>query len=384
MKILHIYKDYHPVMGGIENHLKMLAEGQVQRGLDVTVLVTSLTHRTTVEEINGVRVVKAARLVHTASTPLSLSFLAWVRRLPADIVHLHFPYPPGEVTNLLLGRGRKTVITYHSDVIRQRLILALYRPLLWRVLATADQIIATSANYIHTSPYLCRMADKCVVIPLGIDLEPFNHVDHEQVANIRRRYGTPLLLFVGRLRYYKGLDTLIEAMRDIEARLLVVGSGPLEAEWRSSTERCGVADRVVFLGQIPDEVLSAYYAAADLFVLPASHRSEAFGAVLLEAMAAGVPVISTELGTGTSFVNVHGETGLVVPPRDPQALKRAIGRLLEDEALRRRLGEKAQVRAQTFSKETMVEAVIRLYKDLLSPTPGLAQRILARREKPHP
>lgn len=384
MKILHIYKDYHPVMGGIENHLKMLAEGQVQRGLDVTVLVTSLTHRTTVEEINGVRVVKAARLVHTASTPLSLSFLAWVRRLPADIVHLHFPYPPGEVTNLLLGRGRKTVITYHSDVIRQRLILALYRPLLWRVLATADQIIATSANYIHTSPYLCRMADKCVVIPLGIDLEPFNHVDHEQVANIRRRYGTPLLLFVGRLRYYKGLDTLIEAMRDIEARLLVVGSGPLEAAWRSSTERCGVADRVVFLGQIPDEVLSAYYAAADLFVLPASHRSEAFGAVLLEAMAAGVPVISTELGTGTSFVNVHGETGLVVPPRDPQALKRAIGRLLEDEALRRRLGEKAQVRAQTFSKETMVEAVIRLYKDLLSPTPGLAQRILARREKPHP
>lgn len=366
MRVLHIYKDYYPVLGGMENHIRLLAESQARQGLDVTVLVTSLGAHTEVEERAGVQVIKAARLAHVASTPLSLDFFAWLRRLQADIAHLHFPYPPGEIGNLLFQPGRRTVISYHSDVIRQRGILRFYNPLLWHVLRRADRIIAHSPQYIQSSPYLSRLADKCVLSPLGIDPAPFQNVEAERVAALRRQYGNPLLLFVGRLRYYKGLQHLLHAMTRLEARLLVVGIGPMEAEWRTLAHDLGLDDRVVFLGEVADADLPAYYHACDVFVLPASHRSEAYGLVLLEAMAAGVPVVSTELGTGTSFVNRHGETGLVVPPCDPGGLVEAVHCLLADADLRARLGAQAHARVMAeFTHDRMVARIIELYRQLL-------------------
>lgn len=365
MKILHIYKDYYPVLGGIENHIKLLAEGQVRRGHDVTVLVTNTARRTLIEERNGVRIIKAGRLANVSSAPISLSFPWHLARLQPDIAHLQFPYPPGEVANWLLGRARCTVISYQSDVVRQQGWLKLYRPLMWRVLRKADRIVASSPQYIRSSPYLSLLRDKCTVIPLGIEVERFHTADQTVVTDLRRRYRPPLLLFVGRLRYYKGLQYLIEAMRGIQARLLVVGTGPMEKEWTALVTRLGLSEQVFFLGEISDEVLPAYYHAADLFVLPASHRSEAYGLVQIEAMASGTPVICTELGTGTSYVNQNGETGLVVPPRDPVALRNAIMRLLADEALRKRMGERARARARSeFSAELMVERVLALYEEL--------------------
>jgi len=366
MRVLHVYKDYYPVLGGIENHVRLLAEEQVKRGLDVTVLVTSLNGSTRVETMNGVRLIKAARWAKIASTPLSLDLLRWMSRLEADVTHLHFPYPPGELAHLLVGRGRRTVITYHSDVVRQRVLLFLYKPMLWRVLARADRILPTSPNYIDTSPFLRQVADKCEVVPLGIDLEPFRNVDENVVSQLRRESSQPRLLFVGLLRYYKGVQYLIEAMSQVGATLWVIGSGPMEAEWRGLAARRGVLDRVKFLGEVPNADLPAYYYACDLFVLPGSQRSEAFGAVQIEAMAAGKPVICTELGTGTSFVNLHGETGLVVPPRDSDALAQAINRLLADPALRAQMGQKAKTRAQEFSKERMVERISRVYDQVLN------------------
>jgi len=371
VKVLHIYKDYDPVLGGIENHIKLLAEGQRARGLDVTVLVTNPPQagpnyrRTGRVEINGVPVIRAGRLATVASTPISLDLFRWARRLPADVVHLHFPYPLGEVANLLAG-PRPTVITYHSDVVRQQGLLRLYRPLLRRVLQRADRIIATSPVYIETSPYLRPLAYKCQVIPLGLDVNRFAQADPEKVAAIRARSGTPLLLFVGRLRYYKGLQYLIQAMTQIEARLLVVGSGPMEAEWQQLTGRLGLQDKVIFVGEVPDADLPAYYHAADLFVLPACQRSEAFGGVLLEAMAAGRPVISTELGTGTSYVNTQGETGLVVPPADPQELVLAILQLLGDPEMRHCMGQAGQARVRaTYDHNQVIDQVIAVYQAVL-------------------
>ena len=135
---------------------------------------------------------------------------------------------------------------------------------------------------------------------------------------------------MGRLRYYKGLDTLIRALPQIPARLVVAGIGPMEAEWKALAAELGVAGRISWLGEVSDDDLPALYHAADLFVLPASHKSEAFGLVQVEAMAAGLPVVCTELGTGTSYVNLHGVTGLVVSPRDPDGLAAAINALLAD------------------------------------------------------
>lgn len=365
MKVLHVYKDYYPVLGGMENHIRCLAEAQARLGLDVTVLVTNRGPRTTTEELNGVKVIKAGRLAEISSTPLSPAMPLELARLRPDITHLHFPYPPGEVSQLLLGRSRHTVMTYQSDVVRQKWLLRLYEPLLWRVLRKTERIIATTPNYVRSSPFLSRLADKCVIIPLGIDAGRFAQAPAPEVSAIRQRYGAPLLLFVGRLRYYKGLNFLIEAMPQIAAHLLVVGSGPLLAEWSALADRLGVSGRIHFVGEISDELLPAYYHASDLFVLPSTLRSEAYGLVLLEAMAAGKPVISTELGTGTSWINVHGQTGLVVPPSSAPDLAAAANLLLQDETARQEMGRRARERAfQEFPIDRMVQRVCDLYKEL--------------------
>lgn len=365
-RILHIYKDYHPVLGGIENHVRAVAEAQAAAGDDVTVLVNSLDRRTLTEQMNGVRVIKAGRLATVASTPLGVALPWQLSRQRPDLAHLHFPYPWGELSQLLLGHAPRLVITYHSDVVKQQGLLRWYRPLLWRILRRADRILATSPRYIETSPYLSALRDKCVVAPLGVETERFRDVAAARVAGLRRRFPGPLLLFVGRLRYYKGLNHLLAAMPDLPATLLIVGDGPMRAEWQAQVEQLGIARRVHFLTDVNDADLPAYYAAADIFVLPASQRSEAFGAVLLEAMASGRPLISTELGTGTSWVNQDGVTGLVTPAGDSPALAAAIRRLLDDPALRQRMGEAGRARvAAEFTFERMLERIEAVYREVL-------------------
>jgi len=368
VKVLHIYKDYYPVLGGIENHLRLLAEGLAKRGLEVTVLVTSLTGQTTSLEMNGVRVIRAGRLATLASTPLSLSLPLIVRRLKPDIAHLHFPYPWGELAHLWLGRSRRTVITYHSDIVRQRSLLRFYEPFLWRLLAKADRIIASSPQYIHTSRYLSRHKKACIAIPYGIEVSRFQKVDEEKAKEIEERYGHPLLLFVGQLRYYKGLEVLIEALTGVEARALIIGGG--DPSYKASLSRFAkekkVKGKVFFLGEKESD-LPAYYQASDLLVLPSVHRSEAFGIVQLEAMACGKPVVCTELGTGTSYVNIDGLTGLVVPPRDPAALAGAIERLLSDPRLGEEMGQRAKERVEKeFSRERMIDSTLALYEEMLA------------------
>jgi rhamnosyl/mannosyltransferase len=177
----------------------------------------------------------------------------------------------------------------------------------------------------------------------------------------------PQLLFVGRLRYYKGLDTLIAALTHINARLVVVGTGPMQGDWQALAAQTGVADRIAWLGEVPDADLPALYHLADLFVLPASHPSEAFGLVQVEAMAAGLPVVCTELGTGTTYVNRDGETGRVVPPRDPTALAAAVNDLLAAPSTRRALGAAAHARSAEFDLENMISRTLELYQRIVAP-----------------
>lgn len=367
MRVLHIYKDYYPVVGGIENHVRLLAEAQVRRGHEVTVLVTDPGLRTVRAGVNGVRIVRAGRLATVASAPLSVALPLELRRLRPEVAHLHMPYPVGEVAQRLLGRARCTVATYHSDVVRQRRLLALYAPLLRRVLAGLDRILVTSPIYLQTSPFLAPLAGKCRVVPLGLDVTRFTSADGEQVAELRRRLGEPLLLFVGRLRYYKGLHYLLRALGELPGvHLAVVGSGPLAGEWQALAVELGLGGRVTFVGEVSDADLPAYYHAADAFVLPACERSEAYGLVQIEAMAAGRAVVCTELGTGTSFVNQHGKTGLVVPPRDPSALAAACRTLLADPELRQRLGAGGRERALAeFGVERMVARVEEAYGEVM-------------------
>ncbi len=367
MRILHVYKDYPPVFGGIEHHLQLLAEGQAARGHQVTVLVTGPGRRTTRAEERGVAVIRAGRLLTVASTPLSLALPWELLGQRPDVTHLQAPYPLGEVAQLLGGRSKITVVSYQSDIVRQRFLGRLYRPLQQQVLARADAVLASSASYVTTSPQLQAVAARCRIVPLGLDVARFAHPDPSQVVALQQRFPGPLLLFVGRLRYYKGLDVLIAAMAQLRARLLVVGRGNREAAWKECAARSPAADRIHFVGDVPDGEMPAYLAAGDVLVLPSTLRSEAFGLVLLEAMAAGTPVVSTDLGTATSTINRHGETGLVVPPGDVAALAQALACLLADPHLRQRLGEQAQARVQReFTHDRMVETVLGIYAELLA------------------
>jgi glycosyltransferase involved in cell wall biosynthesis len=360
MHIVHVYKDYFPVLGGIENHVRVLAEAQARAGERVTVLVCDPGHRTRRETLAGVEVIKAGRLATAASMPLSLAQpweLAWLR---PDIVHVHSPYPLGEAANWLLRQARATVITYHSDVVRQSGWLRLYGPLLRRVLRAAERIIATSPRYIESSPWLAPVRERCVVVPLGVDVRRFQPG--------APRSGEPKLLFVGRLRYYKGLDTLLQALLELpEARLSVVGGGPMRGAWQALAGELGLGGRVTWLGEVDDATLPAAYAASDIFVLPANARAEAFGTVLLEAMASGLACVTTELGTGTSWIVEHGVTGLVVAPRDPGALVGALGALLADPARREAYGRAGRARVEAeFTEETMIARISAVYGQVLA------------------
>jgi glycosyltransferase involved in cell wall biosynthesis len=365
MKILHLYKDYFPVLGGIENHIRILAEAQAAAGHQVIVLVCGSGHRTYVEVLNDVRVIKAGRLTTAASMPLSLSQPIFLARPRPDVTHVHSPYPLGEAANWLLGRARVTVITHHSDVVRQQGWLRLYGPLLRRVLRAADRIIATSPCYIKTSPWLWPVREKCVVVPLGVDPVRFAPPTNQPTNQLTSQ---PTLLFAGRLRYYKGLDVLLHALSLLPGvQLVVVGDGPMGEEWKRLTDALGLRDRVTFAGEVPDEDLPAYHHAADIFVLPANARAEAFGAVLLEAMASGLPCVTTEVGTGTSWVVQDSITGLIVPPRDPQALADAIRSLLDDPQRRVIMGHAARARVEAeFTMEQMITRVQAVYEEALT------------------
>ena len=376
MNITHIYKDYYPTVGGIENHIKALAEVQAAAGHAVTVLVTNTGPTTTTGYINGVRVVRAARLATVASTPLSVSLPRALAATRPDLTHLHFPYPVGEISQLVAGHGRPYVVTYHSDIVhpRQQAILWLYRPLLWRVLRSARRVIATSANYVASSPWLQQLAGRCQVIPLGIDAAPFTNA-----RPLLPPAGLPTLLFVGRHRYYKRLDDLLRTLRHVPARLLVGGDGPMHQRWTRLAGELGLGARVRFLGHVAEVDLPGLYASADVFVLPSNLRAEAFGTVLLEAMAAGLPCVTTELATGTSYVVRQGVSGLVVPPRNPQALAGAINRLLGDAAWRRALGVAGQQRVlREFTRTQMAEQIDAVYNAVLEPDRSDAKRLTVR------
>jgi glycosyltransferase involved in cell wall biosynthesis len=380
MQILHVYKDYFPVFGGIENHIKMLAEGQAARGHMVSVLVTSRDRHSHIETLGGVRLIFAARLATISSAPISLALFRYLASERSDIVHLHYPYPWGELASYFFGHSVKTVLTFHSDIVRQKYLRLLYSPLMQRVLERVDTIIATSPDYIATSPVLARWQKKCVVVPLGIDPSPYSNspLDPLYSTSLREwsrqdgdRQYEGVILFVGHLRYYKGLNYLLQALHELPGtRLIVVGRGPMDREWKNLARELGVERRVDFVGEIANADLPSYYTACDVFVLPSSERSEAFGVVQLEAMAAGKPVVSCDVGTGVGWVNQNEVTGLVVPPRDPAALANAIKRILSDKELAERMGiaGRERVRAE-FTIGNMVDQVMRVYENAISASP---------------
>lgn len=377
MRVTMVNKHYPPHLGGIEYHLRDLAEALATRGHEVRAVVANEGPERVSETLGGVEVLRLPRIFAVSSAPVAPALareLAAVGRR-TDLVHLHFPYPWGELS-WLRARPRRAdgsrvpaVVTYHSDIVRQRAMLAAYAPLLRRFLREVDLVVASSPDMVEHSPFLARVRGKCRVVPFGIRVEAFEPTPEleRRAEELRARHERPIVLFVGRLIYYKGADVLVRAMAGVDADLVVVGKGPLEAELRTIAMARGVAGRVTFLPPVDDAELRAWYRAADVFCLPSVARSEAFGLVQLEAHASGTPVVSTRLTTGVPFVNADGVTGLTVPPGDVEALAGALRRLIEDRALRERLGAQARERARReFTIARMVDDTLAVYGEAVA------------------
>jgi rhamnosyl/mannosyltransferase len=261
------------------------------------------------------------------------------------------------------------VVWFHSEVIRPSWRYRLfYRPFLQFAFSRASRIVVASPTLAASAPPLREWRSKCVVIPFGVRARsiPPGDAIARRAAAIRKEHNRPLVLFVGRLVAYKGVDVLLEALRNVSAVALLVGEGPLRTSLQQKAEALGIGNRVAFLGEVEDDELAALYQACDVFVLPSVTRQEAFGVVQVEAMTNGKPVISTDLGTGVAWVNQHGATGLVVPPSDPLALRDALNRLLADPTTRDVMGAAGARRAKSvFSVDRMIELTLDLYRDAM-------------------
>jgi glycosyltransferase involved in cell wall biosynthesis len=363
ISILHVGKYYPPHNGGMETHLRDLAVQQAEAA-DVSVIVANHNRHWEQSTMEGVHITRVARIATIASMPVCPGLPAAIRRSPADLVHIHVPNPGAAFAFLASGHAGKLVITHHADTIGRSVLRWFSDPFVNRLMERASRIIVTSNRYLDTSPELKPFRDKCNIVPLGINIRDGAQTDGAIIQRLRQDFGDRLILAVGRLVPYKGFDILVRAMKDIDAKLILIGEGPQRTELHALAASQGVAGRVTMLGRVED--LGPYFAAASFFVLPSITRAEAFGLVQLEAMAAGLPVVNTNIDSGAAEVSIGGETGITVPPRDTKALTAAMQLLLDRQDLRKQYGEAAMVRVKArFTLDQMAAQTLSLYAEIV-------------------
>lgn len=388
INVCHLGKYYPPAAGGIESHVQTLAHAQAALGASVRVICVNHRSRDghdvtfsrygatrTVEDADGpIRITRLGRSASVARfdvIPGLPRLLLDLQYSPVDVLHVHTPNPTMLLALAGLRLNKPLVITHHSDVINQRWLVHLMRPLERIVYGRASAVVCSSDAYATGSPVLQRFAEKRVTVPLGGMLTPFADPTagalRAAAAWQEAAGGQPLWLAVGRCVYYKGLSTAIAALREVPGRLLLIGRGPLEERLRRQARDAGVLNRVIFHGRATDDELTGAYLAATALWFPSNARSEAFGLVQVEAMAAGCPVINTHLtGSGVPWVSLHGETGLTVPVNDAHALADAARRLLREPGLRARLSSRGRERALSeFTADRMAQRTLAVYAGVL-------------------
>lgn len=357
MKILQVNKFYYPWIGGVETIVQQIAEGlNRNNSCQVDVLVCQPRGKKSVENINGVNIFRASSYGILLGMPISFDFFKIYKNIfkNYDAVFLHYPFPLSFLAYFLFSPRKKLYVWYHSDIVRQKFFEFFLKPIHLFVLKRAQKIFVSNPNLIFSSNYLKKFKEKCIVIPFGIEIEKFKlteEIKNEAFA-IKSKFGSPLVLAVGRLVYYKGFKYLIEAAQNVNAKFLIIGNGPLEQELKNLINKLGLENKVFIIPSVKN--LIPYYYACDVFVLPSIFKSEAFGIVLLEAMACGKPIISTNLGTGTSWININNQTGFVVNPQNSKELAEKINLILKDANLRKKFEANALRRVKDFSIESFI------------------------------
>lgn len=371
MKILQIGK-FYPVRGGVEKVMYDITVGLSQRQVHCDMLCASAEQ----QRPKSLSLNKYARILcvptwkKVAATMLAPAMIYRLRKIRKeyDIIHIHHPDPMACLALFLSGYKGPVVLHWHSDILKQKMLLKLYDPLQKWLLRRAEVIVGTTPVYVRESPFLEEIQYKVTSIPIGVDkMKPIP----ERVEQVKEKYaGKKIIFSLGRLVEYKGYEYLIRAARQLtdDYVILIGGKGPLWENLQALINELGVADKVKLLGFIDDQHLPDYFGACDLFCLSSIWKTEAFGIVQIEAMSCGKPVIAMNIPeSGVNWVNMDRFSGINVKPGDAEALAEAIATVLSNSHLYERLSQGARQRYETmFTKELMTELCLNLYRMILS------------------
>ena len=368
MRILHVYRTYFPdTQGGLEEAIRQITIATHALGVENRLLFLSDSphpETVTVDDAIGYRVKKHMEI---ASCSISLTPMKTYRALTgwADVIHYHHPWPFQDALHVLSPPAVPAIVTYHSDIVRQRLFEKLYAPLRSAFFKRVDHIVATSPNYLRTSPVLARYRDKTSVIPLGLCESSYQCRGTDASDPVSTDLAPGFFFFIGVHRYYKGLHVLLNAMQGAPYTLVIAGTGPETTRLKAQSRALGL-DNVVFTGQVTDAQKRELLDRASAFVLPSHKRSEAFGVSLLEGAMAGLPLICADLDTGTTYINHHEDTGLVTKPGCSQSLRDAMDTLHANPDLASRYGNNARKRFERlFRGEFAGQQYLSLYESLV-------------------
>lgn len=370
IKVLHFYKCAYPEsIGGIEKFINDLCKSGVTFGIQNTVMAFSRKNKN-IKKINiaSYKVILIPENFSIFSTSFSFSAFKKFKELvsKADIIHYHFPYPFSDILHFFCRVKKPSIMTYHSDIVRQKRLMFLYRLLMNHFLNSVNHIVATSPNYLFTSEVLKRFSNKVSVIPIGLNFADYPSINKEIHSLYREKLPKNFFLYIGYFRYYKGLKIALNAVKNSDINLVLAGDGEIKKYLLREINKENMKN-VILLGQVSEEEKVSLLNLCKGFIFPSHLRSEAFGISLLEAAFFGKPMISCDIGTGTSFVNVHNLTGLVVKPNSPIKLRNAMQYILDHKEVSEKMGEEAKIRAKKiFNLQNTVESYNKVYKNLIS------------------
>lgn len=367
MKVLQVYRTCYPeTNGGVEQVIRFIASGTKTLGVETKILTLSDNY-VSPYSCEGTEIIPVKKTFEVSSNGFSLKLISEFKKLSewADIIHYHYPWPSGDLISLFNTIQKPSLVTYHSDIVKQKLLKVLYKPLEIHFLNHVNIIVATSPQYAQTSTNLQKYKNKVRVIPLAIDEETYPTPLSNTIDQWRHKVGEGFFLFVGVLRYYKGLDYLLEAAKINNLPVVIAGDGPERAKLEDYISKYNL-NNVKLVGFISEEDKVALHLLSKAFVFPSHLRSEAFGISLIEAQMYNKPIVSSDIGTGSSYVNINGETGLVVPPADSQSFSDAMLKIENNADLRKTFGANSRARfEQEFTAQRYAQSYVTLYRELL-------------------
>ena len=367
IKVLQVYKTFFPeTKGGVEHTIHSLSKDLKNHNIECKVLCLTNEKVKSVTKFDGIEVIKYPQTSNFSSCPTSLSLLLNFKKEAewADVIHFHYPWPFGDLLSLLTSDRQKKIVTYHSDIIKQKYLKVLYKPLEQYFLYKADKITTTSPNYIAGSKNLTKFSKKVSVIPHGINEKYYQKPDPVKCSEIRQKYGSNFTLFVGQLRYYKGLHILLEALKNLPTNLLILGQGKEEKRLKELSKKLKLSN-VYFLGHLDDAEKVNYLHSCRTLILPSHLRSEAYGLSLIEGAMFSKPLLSCKIGSGTDYINIDSSTGIVADP-NVESIKKGLSILLSDKELAENMGKNARKRFESmFTSDIMSKKMADLIKSLV-------------------